>query len=126
MPQLVVEIGDDEYLVELDTETAPRTVAAVLDALPFQSNVRKWGDEIYFEAPVDAGPENAVPTVQKGDVAFWPSGNCLCLFYGKTPMSETEDEIVPASPVNPVGHMDDYDGIAEHTAGEAINVRAAD
>jgi len=126
MPQLVVEIGAAEYLVELDQDTAPETVAAILGTVPFESTARQWGDEIYFEIPVNAGPENAVPTVQKGDVAFWPSGNCLCLFYGKTPMSETEDEIVPASPVNPVGRMAGWEGIGKHSAGETIRVRVAD
>ncbi len=126
MPKIVVQVGDDEYPVELDPRSAPETVTAILEALPFRSTAKTWGDEIYFDTPVDAAPENAVPTVQKGDVAFWPSGNCLCLFYGKTPMSESEDVIVPASPVNPVGSMVDWQGIAKHRAGEPVEVRQAD
>ena len=39
-----------------------------------------------------------------GDVAFWPPGKALCLFFGQTPMS-TRDEIRPASGVDVFGKL---------------------
>ena len=38
------------------------------------------------------------------DVAFWPEGSALCLFYGSTPISKP-NKIEPYSPVNIVGHI---------------------
>ena len=41
-------------------------------------------------------------SVRAGDIAYWPQGKCLCIFFGPTPASTTE-EPVPASPVVVVG-----------------------
>jgi hypothetical protein len=51
-----------------------------------------------------AQEENGKSEVGLLDVAFWPEGNALCLFYGPTPISKTGN-IVPASPVNIVGRI---------------------
>ncbi len=42
--------------------------------------------------------------VQLHDVAYWPTGNAICLFYGPTPMGNP-GEITPASPVNIIGKI---------------------
>ncbi|RLF63404.1 MAG: hypothetical protein DRN30_06635, partial [Thermoplasmata archaeon] len=55
--------------------------------------------------PVDMEEENAVETVEKGTIAFWPPGNALCIFWGPTPASRRLDEIRPASPVNILGKI---------------------
>jgi hypothetical protein len=50
------------------------------------------------------------------DVAYWPEGNALCLFYGPTPISKDE-QILAYSPVNIVGriipHDDEKDDLLE-------------
>ena len=38
------------------------------------------------------------------DVAFWPKGSALCLFYGPTPMNKG-DKIILYSPVNIIGRI---------------------
>ena len=40
-----------------------------------------------------------------GDLAFWPPGSALCLFFGPTPASRG-DEIRPSSPVTVVGRIE--------------------
>ena len=40
------------------------------------------------------------------DVAYWPEGRALCLFYGPTPISKNE-KILAYSPVNIVGKIID-------------------
>ncbi len=37
-----------------------------------------------------------------GDIAYWPQGRCLCVFFGPTPASRGPAP-VPASPVAVVG-----------------------
>ena len=65
-------------------------------------------------------------TVRKGDLGYWPAGNCFCIFYGRTPMSPSEEEIVPASAVNVIGSIENPDGLKSHTSGEAVSIRLAE
>jgi hypothetical protein len=51
---------------------------------------------------------HAQSPVSLNDVAYWPTGKAICLFYGPTPMSKN-DEITPASPVNVIGKIIDPD-----------------
>jgi hypothetical protein len=124
--EIVIQIGDEEFSGRLADDLAPNTVAQILSALPIESTAMTWGDEVYFQIPVDVDRENARSRVAKGDLGYWPDGNCFCIFYGKTPMSPSEDEIVPASPVNVIGRIDDPDGMKGHSAGEAVTIRLAE
>ena len=84
-----------------DTETA----RAIEDELPLKAKPSFWGDEIYFEIPVDL-EENEHPEEELdiGDLAYWPDGNAFCIFYGPTPSSKGS-EPRPASPVTIVGKL---------------------
>lgn len=42
------------------------------------------------------------------DVAYWPRGKAICLFFGPTPIG-AKDEIKPYSPVNVIGKITDTD-----------------
>jgi len=97
-----MKFGDVELTVLLNDSI---TSDLIWDALPLESSVSTWGDEIYFPTLVQASEENAQDVVSIGDVAYWPPGQAICLFFGPTPNS-LGDEIRPASPVNVVGWMD--------------------
>ena len=94
--------GDVELTVLLNDSM---TADLIWDALPLESSVSTWGDEVYFTTLVQASEENAQDVVSIGDVAYWPPGQAICLFFGPTPNS-SGDEIRPASPVNVVGSVD--------------------
>jgi len=97
----------------------------IYDALPFNVRASTWGKEIYFEIPVDSDIETPVSEVEKGDIAYWPEGRCLCLFFGPTPMSRGEKPI-PASAVEVVGKMvSDYKGLEKVRSGEKVLVEKA-
>jgi uncharacterized protein len=100
--------------IELDDSQSPETVKAILDNLPIKVKINRWGDELYTDkTPIVAEEENAQPVVKPLDVAYWPEGNALCLFYGSTPISKSPDEILPYSPVNIVGKIITKDVILE-------------
>ena len=97
-----IQIGDLSIGAELnDTPTAQK----VSKALPISSTFSTWGDEIYFEIPVEAGlDESAKDEVEMGDLGYWPQGRAFCIFFGLTPTS-SPGKIVPASAVNIIGKV---------------------
>ena len=75
------------------------------DALPITGRANIWGEEIYFEIPLDAPAEPAArEEMEVGEIAFWPPGKAFCIFFGPTPAS-TGDAPRAASPVNPLGKI---------------------
>lgn len=101
----------------------PDTRAAIQDALPLSGEAARWGDELYFETPVDVAAEDARLEVPVGAVAYWPRGNALCLFWGPTPASEG-GEPRAASPVNVVAVVDDVGPLQAVDGGATVVVTA--
>jgi hypothetical protein len=99
-----ISVGGMQVLARLDdNETADK----VWEALPISASASTWGDEIYFRTPISTGESPDSRAVQEvGAVAYWPSGQALCLFFGPTPAS-TGNEPRAISPVNPVGMIED-------------------
>ena len=92
-------------ILELDDTNSPKTVNNFVKQLPFSVDLNVWGDEIYTsESPISQPEENAISPVQLNDVAYWPTGKAICLFYGPTPIGKS-GEITPASPVNILGKI---------------------
>ncbi len=86
----------------LDTPTAD----AIYNALPLEGLTKIWGDEIYFEIPVEVNQEpDAKEEVEVGDIAYWPIGLAFCIFFGKTPVS-TGNKPRAYSPVNVFGKIE--------------------
>lgn len=100
-----------------------KTAKAIYDKLPLKSVAQMWGDEIYFEIPVHVElDKSAKEVVEKGDLGFWPSGDCFCIFFGKTPASRG-NEIRPASAVNIFGKTkEDASNLRKVHDGEEIIV----
>ena len=97
--------SSSKILLELDDTHSPNTVHDLIEKLPFTVNLNVWGDEIYTsKSPVSQPEENAKSPVQLNDVAYWPTGKAICLFYGPTPIGKP-GEITPASPVNIIGKI---------------------
>ena len=76
-----------------------KTSEAIQNALPFEGTANVWGDEIYFTIPVDSDEENGQQDMEVGDIAYWPVGKAMCIFFGPTPVSEDEKPRA-YSPVN--------------------------
>ena len=81
------------------------TSAAIWNALPIEGNVNRWGDEIYFDIPVEiALAKEATTEVEIGDLGYWPPGQAFCIFWGPTPVS-TSNKPRAYSPVNVFGRI---------------------
>jgi len=101
-----VKISNSSLIIlELDDTNSPKTVRDFIEKLPFTVDLNVWGDEIYTsESPITQPEENAKSLVQLNDIAYWPTGKAICLFYGSTPIGKP-GEITPASPVNVLGKI---------------------
>ena len=122
--KITIEIEGAVFEAVLTKEFSPKTMEKIVNSLPIESEVMTWGDELYFDVPVEMDEENAKVSVTKGDIGYWPAGKTLCIFYGKTPLSESEEKIVPASPVNIVGRIEDPNRLKriEPKGGEKIRI----
>jgi uncharacterized protein len=113
MPQKIkIVVGSLSVAAELaDTECAK----AIAAKLPIEAVPNEWGDEFYFTIPVMLPPDDtATRKVSVGDLGYWPPGNALAIFFGRTPMSTGPDP-VPASEVNLVGRI----------VGDALSLKKA-
>ena len=121
--RIKITASDLSVFAELnDTSTAD----LVWDSLPMEASGSTWGDEIYFRTPISADEEEeAREVVEMGDVAYWPPGQALCLFFGPTPASQG-DEIRPASAVNVLGRIDgDATVLKQVRSGSKVRVERA-
>jgi hypothetical protein len=64
-PEVSVQTGFEATLMK---EFSPKTVEKIVESLPIESEVMIWGDELYFDVPVDMNVENAKTSVSKGDI----------------------------------------------------------
>lgn len=91
------------------------TAQKVADALPISSPARVWGREVYFEISVEDEEADAQAEVPSGTLAYWPPGQCFCIFFGQR----------PASPVNVIGTLDgDPERWSEVKEGWAVRIEA--
>jgi len=87
-----------------DLDPGP-TLDKLLAALPCESTVNTWGEEVYFMLPIKATLEpGAQQVVEPGTVCFWVDGSALALPWGRTPASRG-DECRLVSPCSVLGRI---------------------
>jgi uncharacterized protein len=103
----------------LDTPTAK----AIHTALPITSSALTWGEEVYFDIPVQVAPEKAARAiVTPGEIAYWPDGPAIAIGFGRTPISRG-DETRLASPCNVFARsLGDVKALAAVKAGTTVKV----
>lgn len=115
---------DDVSLTARWTDDDPTTRDAVAAALPVSGAASRWGDELYFQAGIEAAPTATGTHVPVGALAYWPAGDALCLFWGPTPASDGSEPRA-ASPVAVVAQVDDVAPLAEVTGDATVTVERA-
>jgi hypothetical protein len=102
MKKIVISAAGISLPAELH---ATLTAQKIWEALPLEGIANTWGDEIYFEIPVEIAQEpEARAEVDVGTLGYWPPGNAFCIFFGRTPASADERPRA-ASPVNIFGRI---------------------
>ncbi len=118
----VIFNGVGSVLVEVKEDWNPKTAKRIMESLPLTGRAMRWGDEVYFEVGLNIEEENTRVDMEVGDVAFWPPGNAICLFFGRTPVS-VSDKPRAYSPVNPFGVIvEGIDVLRRVKGGERVTV----
>jgi len=119
--QIKIVVGCTEAEATLNDSA---TALKIRDILPFSSSAMLWGDEIYFDIPLNLELEKgASAVVNLGDLAYWPAGPAMCIFLGKTPVSRG-NEIRAASAVNIFGKINDTNSLlGKVRSGDKITVK---
>lgn len=123
MREILITINDIELKASLlNTPTADE----IYKALPIEGKTNIWGDEIYFGIPVNVDEEaNAIEEVEVGDLAFWPPGSAFCIFFGQTPVSNS-DKPRAASAVNVFGKIEgDMKILSKVKSQDSVQVKNA-
>ena len=99
------------------------SVNQLLAVLPREARANTWGEEVYFELPLNLTLEaDAQQVVEPGTVCFWVEGNSLALPFGPTPASKgNEPRLVTRC--NVLGKIEgDPRELKKVTAGVSIRV----
>jgi len=96
--RITIEIaGIGQAIAELD-ERNPGIAEQLLQKLPLIGKANLWGEEVYFEIPLNLDNENTSLCASTGDISYWSPGPALCIFFGQTQ---------PYSAVNHLGKVTD-------------------
>jgi hypothetical protein len=121
----VIFISTEALRLRAELNDTP-TAQAIYDALPIEGLGNRWGEEVYFEIPVDEPlASDATEEVQVGELGYWPPGKAFCIFFGRTPASAGDDPRA-ASPVNRIGMvMDDATVLTDVPHGAEVRLEKA-
>jgi hypothetical protein len=124
MAKILIQV--DHLSVSADLENTP-TARKILAILPTEGSANVWGEEIYFDIPLQAELEpDAREEVEIGDLGYWPAGPAFCIFFGPTPVSRG-DQPRAYSPVNVFGRVvGDAKQFRNVTGGAKISVTLVD
>ena len=119
MTHIRIQIGEIEIYGTVNDSDVSKSVVSVL---PINSSFNTWGDEIYFPIPIELDITDGQEVVLAGDIAYWPPGHALCIFYGQTPAS-IDGEIRAASEVYVIGNIQgDADVLKSVDKGAKISI----
>jgi len=94
--KIFIEVSGRTLEAELSDSKAGQIISS---SLPLTAQMSRWGDECYGSVGIDV-PEDgtAREMMGGGEMAYWPPGRALCIFFGPTPAS-MDDRPRAASPV---------------------------
>jgi hypothetical protein len=120
---VIIKTGDLNLNAELNDSPS---AGKLKELLPLEFSMSRWGEEYYGDCGIKAAlSQDARDVMEVGELAVWPTGRALCIFFGPTPASEG-DEPRAVSPVNPVGKLiSDFRGLKKLGGSIQVTVEIA-
>ncbi len=124
MKKIIISVQDISLSAELNESAAAQKI---WEELPVEGEADIWGDEIYFEIPVDMSEEpDARAYLEVGELAYWPVGSAFCIFFGPTPISTDDKKPRAAGPVNVFGKVSgDVSVLRKIQSGDTVRAERA-
>jgi len=114
-----ITVGGLELSAELNDSHSAKEL---ISRLPVEFTMSRWGDEYYGDCGIKVDlSHDARDVMEVGELAVWPTGRALCIFFGPTPASKGKEPRA-VSPVNPVGRLIDSPEALKNLSG-TIHVR---
>lgn len=87
--EIEFQIGDEIAVAALMDDKAPKTCDAIWEALPCRGtavHAKIAGAEFFFKVPIFLDYlENPTKEQQEGNIAYWETGQSICVFYDNVP-----------------------------------------
>ena len=89
--------GKARISCQLKRHLSPRTVGLIARSLPIRDNVHQMSKSIvYIKTNIDSGMERKKTDFKSGDIAYFPSGGCICFFL---------NDVLDGQPMTPIGRL---------------------
>ena len=88
MPSINLKFKSYNVVIKLRSTPTANIIKSIL---PCKSIIQTWGEEIYFEMPIQKNlslDNDAKDVINLGEIAYWIEGKCIAIGYGKTPISK--------------------------------------
>ncbi|MGI0045846.1 MAG: cyclophilin-like fold protein [Nitrosotalea sp.] len=107
--------GKTQTILELKRHLAPKTIGAILRALPLESNAHMMGDSIAcMGTTLTAGGEKLRTRFKKGEAGFMASNGSICFFL---------EDITSTKPMTLIGKiMSNVEMLNEIKPGDIFSV----
>ena len=89
-------------------------------SLPYSADINMLGSQIYFVMKLESKTKGDSKIFEKGDIAYWPEADAVCIFFGPTPLS-TDERPVAAYPMKKIGHVNG-DCSAMENSGDRMRI----
>ena len=89
--------GKARISCQLKRHLSPRTIGLITRSMPIHDNVHRMNKSIvYIKTNIDSGMERKKTDFKKGDIAYFPTGGCICFFL---------NDVLDGQPMTPIGKL---------------------
>ena len=89
--------GKARISCQLKRHLSPRTVGLIARSLPIRDNVHRMSKSVvYIKTNIDSGMERKKTDFKSGDIAYFPTGGCICFFL---------NDVLDGQPMTPIGRL---------------------
>jgi len=89
--------GKARISCQLKRHLSPRTIGLITRSIPIHDNVHRMNKSVvYIKTNIDSGMERKKTDFKKGDIAYFPTGGCICFFL---------NDVLDGQPMTPIGKL---------------------